>query len=253
MPAPSTPTRSRSRTHGWSAVTTPPSPMASHGRTAARCAGSSRSGRRRSPGRTGRPCSPRCRGAGASGRCWPSRRRRPRARASGATARAPSTIRSKQARRLTSRPKRIRWSTAGSSSHFDSSQATAMNSPISRKIRSTAGWPPCSAVDIRNSSRGLRMSLGSVGTNRPSPDDREQATLEQLGEQRRVLVGQVLGREPEDAALARVLLERPGEARVEVVDAADVVGRVLTLGIAAEVDDAVVDLERDVRDACRPR
>ena len=56
------------------------------------------------------------------------------------------------------------------------------------------------------------MSCGSVGTKTPPAETVEQAQLEQLGEQRRFLVGQVLGSKPEDAALARVLLERAGEA-----------------------------------------
>ena len=110
----------------------------------------------------------------------------------------------------------------------DSSQATAMNSPISRKIRSTAGWPPCSAA--ASGTPAGACACPGLGRDEQPPRRREQASLHQLGEQRRVLVGQVLGREPEDAALARVLLERAGEARVEVVDAADVVGGELALG-----------------------
>ena len=65
---------------------------------------------------------------------------------------------------------------------------------------------------------------------------------------RGILPGQVAGSKAENAGLTGVLLKSPGQQGVEVVDASHVVGIILLLPEAAEVNDEVVYLQRDLRD-----
>ena len=65
---------------------------------------------------------------------------------------------------------------------------------------------------------------------------------------RGILSGQVAGSKAENAGLTGVLLKSPGQQGVEVVDASHVVGIILLLPEAAEVNDEVVYLQRDLRD-----